>query len=109
MNIEQTTHGDLIVSFQDVRSPEDRAFAQELLARWVIAPVVIEGVKRLILELAGHKFRGEKGQAVRAALGHMADYLEVWHEAHGGDPEDRQAALGEPDADEADEPIEGSE
>ena len=92
MNIEKTIHGDLIVSFTDVRSPEDRDFANEVSQRWEIAPVFAHASGRLLEVFKGHKFRGEKGQETKAILEDLQGYVDDWASLHLDD------GLGEDDS-----------
>ena len=84
MNIEQTIHGDLVISYTDVRTPEDRVFAREIIHRWEIAPVFASAADRLIKALGDHKWRGEKASDIRAALEDLAGYVEDFGEDDAG-------------------------
>ena len=68
MNIEQTRRGDLIVSFQDVKTKADRAFAHKVLARWLAAPIMLKAAGGLVKVLSERKFRGEGAAGIRAMI-----------------------------------------
>ena len=84
MNIEQTIHGDLVISYTDVRTPEDRVFAREIIHRWEIAPVFASAADRLIKALGDHKWRGEKASDIRAALEDLQGYVDDFAGDVGG-------------------------
>ena len=65
MNIEQTANGDLIVSFQDVKTEADRAFAHQVLARWDVAPIMLKASAGLVKVISARKFRGDGAAAIR--------------------------------------------
>ena len=68
MNIEQTATGDLIVSFQDVKTEADRAFAFQVLARWEVAPIMLKAAGGLVKVLSERKFRGKDAAGIRAMI-----------------------------------------
>ena len=68
MNIEQTASGDLIVSFQDVKTDADRAFAHQVLARWEVAPIMLKAAGGLVAVLGERKFRGEDAAGIRTMI-----------------------------------------
>ena len=94
MNIEQTASGDLIVSFQDVQTEADRAFAHQVLARWEVAPIMLKAAGGLVAVLSERKFRGEDAAGIRAMIAEIetviADVGAAMY-ATGGDGDPRPA------------------